>query len=402
MSNGNDKDPFPATGETPPHEGGNGEGLTLDSGRPAVAAAPGKMMFVLLGALLFVGIVVKSLFFTSAPAPVHVKKEKEHVQTSNNTPDNLIPQRDMPQPPPEIVNIPPPPPPPAPTLPQVAPPVPKVTAQGPNQEALNKRVHSQMLVMAGHGNGPLGVSKRARAGAATGDPNLAFAAAVEDSEAETVEAKKMGNLNGIIGQGKLIHAVLESAIDSDLPGTIRAVVSHDIYAEAGRAILIPKGSRLIGTYNAAVKRGQNRVFIIWMRVMRPDGIDVMINSPGVDMLGRAGMGGDVDNKYFEAYSTAILSSAMDIGVAGIGQALFGNNQQTTTTSNSGGTTTASSPEGTAMQQAVSNIGDVSKSIVASTLNAQPTIYVDQGTPIIVFVNKDLIFPPSVVSSIHNE
>ena len=200
-----------------------------------------------------------------------------------------------------------------------------------------------------------------------------------------------------IAQGKLVHAVLETAIDSSLPGTIRAIVSHDTYAEAGRSILIPKGSRLIGTYNSAIRRGQSRVFIVWQRVIRPDGVDIMIDSPGVDALGRAGMTGDVDNKYFEIFSGAIMTSALDIGVAAAGDALFGN-QQTTSTNNGTGTTTTQSPTSTAMQTAVQNISDVGNGIVNNALNTTPTIYIDQGTPIDVFVNKDLVFPSGVAGA----
>jgi type IV secretion system protein VirB10 len=177
---------------------------------------------------------------------------------------------------------------------------------------------------------------------------------------------------------------------------VRAVVSHDTYAESGKDVLIPKGSRIVGTYNSSILRGQERVFIIWTRVIRPDGVDVAINSPGTDALGRTGIEGDVDNKYFEAFTTAFLSSAMSVGVAAAGEGLFGNQQQTTTSGGSGGgTTTTSSPSTTAMQQAVQNVGAVGQSIVGSTLNIQPIIAIDQGQKINVFVNKDIIFPDNI-------
>jgi type IV secretion system protein VirB10 len=104
------------------------------------------------------------------------------------------------------------------------------------------------------------------------------------------------------------------------------------------------------------------------------------------------MGGHVDNKYWEAFSTAILTSSLDVGVAAVGDALFGNQQQTTTVGPDGGTTTTSSPTSTAMQQAVQNVGTVGQSIVGSVVNLQPTIYVDQGEQINIFVNKDVVFP----------
>jgi type IV secretion system protein VirB10 len=109
------------------------------------------------------------------------------------------------------------------------------------------------------------------------------------------------------------------------------------------------------------------------------------------------MGGYVDNKYFEVFSSAFLTSALDIGTAAIGDALFGN-QQTTTTTNGNGSSTTESPTAAAMQQAVQNIGNIGNSIVNSALNLAPTIYIDQGTQVNVFVNRDLIFPPEVTGS----
>lgn len=223
------------------------------------------------------------------------------------------------------------------------------------------------------------------------DPNRAFTNNVLRSTiAEKVTATRLNNLSMTIAQGKIINAVLETAINTDLPGTLRAIVARDTYAEAGRAVLIPKGSRLIGTYNTAIARGQRRILIIWTRVIRPDGMDIMIGSPGVDNLGRAGVEGNVDNKYMEMFSTAILTSLLTIGVAAGAEAVTDSG---TTTSNSNGSTTQSGGAGLAAgAEAVRTIGDVGKRVVQTAIDARPTITVDQGTRINVFVNKDLTFP----------
>jgi type IV secretion system protein VirB10 len=397
MSNGNNDD-FAS------EDAGHGEGTPLESGKPAVAAAPGKMLIVLVFAAVLIFIVVRSLFFSSdKPAPaVQPKQGKEQVSSSSKSSSSemSIPQGALPAPPP-VEALPAPPLPPAPPAPVVTPPVPELRSnKTPTNEALQARIKSSMIISGGSGKSVLGGKSQAKAVAASNDPNSAFAQNIAQSDiGGTVEASKISNLNITIAQGKIIHAILETAINSDLPGVIRAIVSHDIYAEAGKDVLIPKGSRLIGTYNSAVRRGQARVFIVWTRVIRPDGIDMAINSPGTDALGRAGVTGDVDNKYFEIFSSAILTSSMDIGIAAAGQALFGNQQQTTTTSG-GGTTTTSSPSATAVQEAVQNFGDVGKSIVGSTLSLAPTINIDQGTPIEVLVNHDLVFPSGITSRAH--
>ena len=109
----------------------------------------------------------------------------------------------------------------------------------------------------------------------------------------------------------MIPAVLETALDSDLPGYTRAVVSRDVRGFDGSTVLIPRGSRLIGQYKSGVALGQSRVFVIWTRVIRPDGVSVQIGSPATDPLGRAGLDGKVDNHFFTRFGGSILLSVMN-------------------------------------------------------------------------------------------
>lgn len=216
------------------------------------------------------------------------------------------------------------------------------------------------------------------------------------TEANQVVATNIGNTDYMVAQGKMIDAVLETAINTDLPGALRAIVSRDIYAESGRAILIPKGSRLIGEYDSSIKKGQSRVLVKWNRIIRPDGIDIMVDSPGTDPLGRAGVGGIVDNKYFEVFSNAILLSAVSIAGALLYDKVE-NSQSTTnstTTSTDGNTTSSQSgnPADLAVLDAVENVSNVGEDLIGDLAGLKPTIYVHQGTRIKVFVNRDLIFP----------
>jgi len=199
------------------------------------------------------------------------------------------------------------------------------------------------------------------------DPNAAFARnAVEATKAEKERATKLSNLGSTIAQGKIIDAVMETAINTDLPGPLRAIVSRDIYAESGRDIMVPKGSRLIGTYNSTVQRGQVRVLIVWTRLIRPDGLDVEIDSPGVDALGRAGVQGIADNKFTEIFSGALLTSIVSIGV-GLGADAIDDNQSTTTTGTNG-TTTTSTAGNDAVRGGVTTLGTASQRIVDALIN----------------------------------
>ncbi|MDE0853910.1 MAG: hypothetical protein OSA97_05765, partial [Nevskia sp.] len=96
---------------------------------------------------------------------------------------------------------------------------------------------------------------------------FAKAASERGPEAATAHRISMGDR---IAEGKMLAATLETAIDSDLPGRLRAIVTTDVWSEDGSRHLIRKGSRLIGDYRSGLVRGQTRVFVIWTRLLQPD------------------------------------------------------------------------------------------------------------------------------------
>ncbi len=238
------------------------------------------------------------------------------------------------------------------------------------------------------------------------DPNLEIILSnkLSRTSAAQVTATKIGNTNYLIAQGKMINAVLETAINTDLPGSLRAVISRDVYAETGNIVLIPRGSRLIGGYDNNIEVGQKRIVVSWNRVIRPDGVDIAIDSPGTDQLGRAGITGLVDNKYFEMFSNSLLISAISIGGTILLDKVKGtqSTSSSTTTNTSGATTSSSSgaPTDLAVLDSVSNLGDVASNIAKRLGDQQPTIIVDQGSRIKVFVNKDLIFPRDSINDVN--
>lgn len=225
---------------------------------------------------------------------------------------------------------------------------------------------------------------------------------LEATSSETVKATFIGDTDTMIAQGKMIDVVLETAINTNLEGVLRAVVSRNIYAESGKNILIPKGSRLIGSYGGA-EANSNRVAIVWNRVIMPDGVDVQLASPGTDVMGRAGIGGFVDRKFFDIFSNAVLLSVVTIAGAAFVDEVTDAQQQTTstTTAADGASTTSSTGNSTdaAVLDSVSNMSDIASSITEGLLDAKPTIIIQQGTKMKVFVNKDIHFPSSVASRV---
>jgi len=187
-----------------------------------------------------------------------------------------------------------------------------------------------------------------------------------DADRQRVTASRFQNPSHTIPQGTVIPAVLETALDSTRAGGARALVQRDIWSWDGTRLLIPRGSRLYGEYEAGLQRGQNRALVQWTRLMRPDGVTIALDSPSSDPLGRAGVRGKVDSKFFQRFGNAILQSVLDIGVGlavneasdGVIVALPGSTQNVQVTD----------------QQAV-----------------VPTLKIKHGTSVSVFVARDLDF-----------
>ena len=208
-----------------------------------------------------------------------------------------------------------------------------------------------------------------------------------------VKTTFVANRANVIAQGKLLTAVLETAINTEVPGSVRAIVSRDVYGEAGNEVLISRGSRLFGTYSSTISQGQGRVQITWSRLIRPDGVDLAISSVASDQFGRAGIPGDVDNKYGSTVFNSLLTSILAVsGVAVAEKLIGGNGSNTTTTNPQQGTTTTT---GDATTQAVYNVSKtitdtLSKSL--GSINIEPSISIPQGTRVTVIVNADMNIP----------
>jgi type IV secretion system protein VirB10 len=212
----------------------------------------------------------------------------------------------------------------------------------------------------------MGVQQSNNATSNVNDNNIS---SVPVQSSTRIRAKREGNWNAMVQQGSIIPAVLETAIDSTQPGQARALVSKDILSLKGTKVLIPRGSRLFGDYKADLASGQNRIQIQWARLVRPDGVTIALNSPATDVLGRAGLKGDVNTHFFQTLSFALLQSSLDIASNIASRAI---------SSDSGvilavPTSTQSVPSG-----------------LFST-PPKPTISIKQGSRISVLVSRDLDF-----------
>ena len=210
-----------------------------------------------------------------------------------------------------------------------------------------------------------------------------------------IEATIIEDLTHTIAQGKIIAAVLETAISTELPGGVRAIVSRDIFGEAGKEILIPRGSRLYGTYSTEIKFNQARVKINWTNLLRPDGVKLAVTLQAGDEFGRAGVVGEVDRRYSSVVANTVLTSAFALGTSMGMQKLFGGGGGGTTTVTNLTSGTSSTTSGAYSQiafEVTKNILDIMKGIVDQAIDTKPVIRLAQGTKITIMVTSDLRLP----------
>jgi len=412
-------------------------------GGPVRRAGIGLMRpFAVVAAIAGVGVVLYFLLSSGEQQQVVDNTPREEfrpVQAPRNEGFRLpapppLPTAQVPEAPP-----PPPPPPPAPVIPAAAPALPPAEVdctRGKNpdnphcielarQAKLLERVRSSAMVFdqanqtqgavqatvtgvsaasfgMGSASGADAVSAAGNRGAADGanDPDRAFLKAMGGQGVQVSVATENRRTDAWIPQGTMIRGTLETAINSDLAGMVKGIVREDVYSFDGRRILIPAGSSLIGDYKSGVDRGQERVLIIWTRMIRGDGVSVQLGSYGTDRLGRSGMTGIVDRKYWERFGPPALMTLIGGATQYIAQLGQKQNQYITVVNGDGSVTRIPQNSGDTSQDRArqiaaetiaSGIQQLGSEAFQDSRNIRPTIHIPQGSDISVFVTRDLDF-----------
>lgn len=177
--------------------------------------------------------------------------------------------------------------------------------------------------------------------------------------------------------GSVIAASLITGLNSDLPGMVIAQVTEPVYdTVTGRTMLIPQGSRLIGSYDSVVAFGQSRALLVWQRIILPDGSSIQIdNLPATDAAGYAGLSDKVDFHTWRLLKGVALSTLLGVGT----ELSFGNDESDLVRAIRQST-----------QQSAAQAG---QQIVTKNLNIQPTITVRPGWPLRIVVHKDIVLQP---------
>lgn len=182
--------------------------------------------------------------------------------------------------------------------------------------------------------------------------------------------------------GTVIPTTLITGLNSDLPGPVVAQVRENVYdTVSGNHLLIPQGTRAIGQYDSAIAYGQERVLVVWSRLIFPNGTSIDLEGmQGVDLSGFAGYADRVDHHWMRLIGGVVLSSLLSAG-ANASQGDVDGFQPSVSQDFA--------------QNIGSNINQAGQAITQKNLSIQPTITVRPGYSVNIMVQRDMILVPFV-------
>ena len=192
--------------------------------------------------------------------------------------------------------------------------------------------------------------------------------------------------------GTFIPMIMQTGINTDLPGAIIGKVSQNVYDTAtGKYLIIPQGSTLIGSYSANVTYGQERVMIAWNSLIYPDSSEIKITGqPGTDLGGYSGLNDQVNNHYWSLFGNTFLLSVLTAGLE--------YNQQGSANSMNNGSSFSSSLSNSSGQM----MGQAAAGVIQKSLNIAPTLVIRNGMRGNVILTQDLALPSPYKVKIYNQ
>ncbi len=188
-----------------------------------------------------------------------------------------------------------------------------------------------------------------------------------------------------VKQGTVIPGVMITGINSDLPGQIIGQVSQNVYdSVTGKNLLIPQGTKIVGSYDSFVAVGQERALVAWRRLVFPDGMAIdLLGMAGADQGGYAGFNDQVNNRYFKIFGSALMLSLVGTGYQ-ISQPQQDGRQ-------------FPSNQDILAAEVGRQFSQVSSEIIRRNMQVQPTIEIRPGYRFNIMINKDMVLEPYVES-----
>jgi type IV secretion system protein VirB10 len=221
------------------------------------------------------------------------------------------------------------------------------------------------------------------AGGAPSQKSTNAAAASEQSPAANTETDPMGPYPFDQYQGRLyrifegtvLEGVVTNHIDGGLNGPILVMLTTDYYSHDHQQLLMPQGTRLMGTVQSVGSAQQRKMFVTFHRAVCPDGFSLDFDKYiGLDPLGTTGLATKVDHGYFQAFAAAAAIG----GIGGLAQ--IGNN---------GSVLNPSTEIRNGISEQMASEGE---QILNHFLNRLPVITLKEGSRARVYVGRDILIP----------
>ncbi len=196
------------------------------------------------------------------------------------------------------------------------------------------------------------------------------------------------DMSTMILADKPIPAVIARSIDTQNPVPITAFVERNVYAEDGRNIVIPAGSRLMGELGGTTSGSEEtasesaRITIVWQRLIRPDGVLFTFQGETGDAQGRGGALGYVDQQLGKKYGMPLITTLLTSATS----YLMATDDDTNDTETE---TSRQEAANDARQNFIDQMNEIFNMILADKTNIRPLTYVPAGTRIIVYPKVDL-------------
>jgi type IV secretory pathway VirB10-like protein len=185
-----------------------------------------------------------------------------------------------------------------------------------------------------------------------------------------------------IAIGWAIPASLGCGANTDLPGQLCAIVRENVCDSAtGKYLLIPQGTKVVGSYDSQVAIGQQRILVVWNQLQFDDGSSLDLKGmPGSDQAGYAGFDAQVDNHYMRAVAMTGLMSVFSAAV------------QLSQPQNNQGNIGAPTPSQTIAASVGQQVGQLGVQLTQRQLQVQPTLSRSPGYRFNIMVTKRIMFP----------
>lgn len=204
----------------------------------------------------------------------------------------------------------------------------------------------------------------------------------EQMRNHATSARPIYNPDTLMVRGTFIRCVLQTRVITDVPGFTSCIVTEPVYSINGRRLLLPKGSKVLGSYGNDSTYG-DRVAVVWDRITTPNGLDVSMASPGVDGLGSSGHPGHYDAHWPERIGSALLISMLSDAFKYLGAE---HGPRTTTISNGG--FIVDNPYESNTARTMERLANIA---VDENMRRRPTVTINQGTVVNVYVARDVDF-----------